>query len=73
MNLRHVPQTSSQKTKKYRVTFIYPNSNPKTIHFGAKGYSDYTLHRDNKRRQRYQLRHQHDPIDQFDTAGSLAW
>lgn len=30
----------------------------KTIHFGAKGYSDYTIHKDPERKQRYIDRHQ---------------
>ena len=29
----------------------------KTVHFGAQGYSDYTKHRDNTRKQRYLNRH----------------
>ncbi len=31
--------------------------NRKTIHFGAKGYSDYTIHKDPERKQRYIDRH----------------
>jgi hypothetical protein len=30
----------------------------KTIHFGAKGYQDYTIHHDPERRERYIKRHQ---------------
>ena len=30
----------------------------KTIHFGAKGYEDYTIHKDPERKQRYIDRHQ---------------
>jgi hypothetical protein len=29
----------------------------KTIHFGAKNYSDYTLHKDKDRMKRYENRH----------------
>ena len=32
----------------------------KRVGFGAKGYSDYTLHRDKERRQRYRNRHAKD-------------
>ena len=34
--------------------------NKKTIHFGAKNYSDYTMHHDDERKQRYLQRHKHD-------------
>ena len=30
----------------------------RTTHFGAKGYEDYTLHRDEKRRRNYLSRHE---------------
>ena len=29
----------------------------RTTHFGAKGYEDYTMHRDEKRRTNYLARH----------------
>ena len=29
----------------------------KTVSFGAKGYSDYTLHKDPERKERYVSRH----------------
>lgn len=40
--------------KKFSVTF--PSG--KTVKFGAQGYSDYTIHRENERKQRYIIRHQ---------------
>ena len=43
---------SNRKNKKYMV--ILKN---KTIHFGAKGYSDFTKHRDVDRKRRYDARH----------------
>ncbi len=43
---------SSNPRKKYMVKV-----NRKTIHFGAKGYSDYTIHKDPERKQRYIDRH----------------
>lgn len=39
--------------KKWEVTF--PNG--KKVRFGARGYSDYTLHKDAKRMKRYLRRH----------------
>ena len=29
----------------------------KIIHFGASGYSDYTIHKDNARKDKYIMRH----------------
>ena len=46
--------TSSHPDKKYMVTI-----DGKTIHFGAKGMSDYTKHKDSARKQRYVDRHAH--------------
>ena len=43
---------SSRPDKKYMVSV-----GGKTIHFGAAGMSDFTLHRDPARRQRYLARH----------------
>ena len=43
---------SSRKDKKYMIKY-----NNKTIHFGSKGMSDYTIHRDDARRIRYLIRH----------------
>jgi len=44
-------------TKKYKVTVIKPNGTKKTIQFGAKGYSDFTKHKDSDRKKRYENRH----------------
>lgn len=43
---------SSNPRKKYMVKV-----KNKTIHFGAKDYSDYTIHKDVGRKQRYIQRH----------------
>jgi hypothetical protein len=34
---------------------IFPDG--KTVRFGAKGYSDYTIHKDRERMKRYIVRH----------------
>lgn len=44
---------SKIKEKKYTAYF---DDDTKT-HFGAKGYSDYTKHKDDERKQRYIQRH----------------
>jgi hypothetical protein len=42
--------------KKYKV-YIKTQHGYKKIEFGANGMSDYTIHRDQERRQRYIKRH----------------
>jgi hypothetical protein len=44
-------------TKKYRATFKLDDGTIKKVKFGASGYSDYTIHRDNERKKRYLARH----------------
>jgi hypothetical protein len=44
---------STQDTKKWMVKV-----DGKTVHFGAKGYEDFTMHKDTERRERYVNRHQ---------------
>jgi hypothetical protein len=39
--------------KKYTVVF----DNGKSVSFGARGYQDYTMHKDPERKQRYVFRH----------------
>lgn len=45
---------SPNASKKYRVTF----ENGRHVDFGGKGYSDYTIHKDPTRKERYIIRHQ---------------
>jgi len=58
---------SKRKDKKLAATF--PDG--KVVNFGAKGYSDYILHKDPERKQRYLDRHSKDPTS-IRTAGGLA-
>jgi hypothetical protein len=44
---------SSDPEKKYEAVI----DGKKTVKFGAKGYSDYTIHKDPERKQRYIDRH----------------
>ena len=49
---------SNSKTKKYTATFYNKEKKKlKTISFGAKGYEDYTIHKDKKRKELYIYRH----------------
>jgi hypothetical protein len=53
-----VISTSPLKTKKYKVIIYDKNEDKKkTIHFGAKGYEDFTIHKNNERKYRYIDRH----------------
>ena len=60
--------------KKYTAIFYDHNKNKiKTVHFGQSGASDYTIHKDDARKQRYIQRHEarenwNDPH----TAGALS-
>jgi hypothetical protein len=47
---------SPKKDKKYMATFSR-NGRIKKVHFGARGMSDYTKHKDSKRKSRYIQRH----------------
>lgn len=48
---------SHKKEKKWDATFIKPDGKEKIVPFGQKGYSDFTIHKDETRRQRYIARH----------------
>jgi len=47
---------SPKKDKKYMATFSR-NGRIKKVHFGARGMSDYTKHKDSARKSRYIQRH----------------
>ena len=51
MNVRVVRDTAG----KHKFKAIFPEG--RTVHFGAKGYSDYTIHGDRARMKRYVARH----------------
>jgi len=45
----------------------------KTVHFGSAGMSDYTIHKDPERKQRYIKRHQaRENWNDYKTAGALS-
>ena len=48
---------STRGGKKLQAIFYEGEKKVKTIHFGQAGASDYTIHRDEARRQRYIDRH----------------
>jgi hypothetical protein len=48
---------STRKDKKYDATFLYDDGKERKVAFGAKGYSDYTINKDMKRKENYIARH----------------
>ena len=64
---------SPLKTKKLRAVFYENGKKIKTTNFGAKGYSDYTIHQDDKRKERYLGRHKkNENWNDYMSAGSLS-
>ncbi len=59
--------------KRYDAIFTYEDGKTKTVPFGAAGYSDYTIHHDKDRRNRYILRHSRsENFNDFMSRGSLS-
>ena len=50
---------SNRPSKKWKI-----ENNEKVVHFGDSSYEDYTLHKNEVRKQQYLLRHK-DPYDAF--------
>ena len=64
---------STQKDKKFMAIFYDEGKKVKTTHFGAKGMSDFTIHKDKQRKERYLDRHRkRENWNSFMTAGSLS-
>ena len=72
--LEIVLKKSKTKDKKYDAII----DGNKTIHFGAKGYSDFTIHKDEERKGRYITRHKknenwNDPMTAGFYAKNILW
>ena len=65
MNVVIRPSTKRGK----KLDAVFPDG--KVVSFGARGYSDYTLHHDAERKKRYLARHASDPRS-VRTPGGLA-
>lgn len=51
-------EKSKIANKKFQVSILNTITGTiRTVHFGAKGYSDYTIHKDEERMHRYNIRH----------------
>ncbi len=63
---------SENPKKKYKAIFT-KDDGKKTIHFGAKGYEDYTQHHNKDRRVLYRQRHEKDLKGDPMRAGYLSY
>jgi len=65
---------STQKTKKLMAIFYDDNGKKiKTTHFGSAGMSDYTIHKDKERKERYLDRHRkRENWNDYMSAGALS-
>jgi len=64
---------STQEGKKYTAIFYDENRNKvKTTHFGATGYTDFTLSGDENKKTNYLSRHSNEKWDNYMSAGSLS-
>ena len=64
-----VLQKSNKKGKKYDAII----NGKKTVSFGAIGYSDFTKHKDEERKERYIARHKVNQVwEDYNTAGFWA-
>jgi hypothetical protein len=64
---------SDSKGKKFKAVFKKADGRTETTHFGAKGYSDFTQHKNKERRSSYLARHKsNEKWSSPTTAGSLS-
>lgn len=71
--MKVIIKKSTNPKKKYMAIFYEGDKKVRTTHFGAAGMSDFTKHRDPKRKQRYINRHKkRENWNDFMSAGSLS-
>lgn len=67
---------SKSPLPKKKLTAVFYNKEGKIVktqHFGAAGYSDYTINKDDERKARYLARHKkREDWNDFTSAGSLS-
>lgn len=52
-----IVKKSGKKDKKYKVDIYYNDKRIKSLHFGERGASDFTKHRDETKKKQYIARH----------------
>jgi hypothetical protein len=55
---RLTAELTKLESGKHKYKVVVSNGRTKTIRFGARGYEDYTTHKDPERKERYIKRHQ---------------
>jgi len=64
---------SHNKKKKFDAVFVDKVGHEKVVAFGAKGYSDFTKHKNTRRKTRYMTRHKrHEDWNTPNTPGALS-
>ena len=59
--------------KRFKAVFYDRTRKIKTVQFGDKNYDNFTIHKDEKRRELYRKRHRKNKIDDPFSAGALSW
>jgi 8-oxo-dGTP pyrophosphatase MutT (NUDIX family)/GNAT superfamily N-acetyltransferase len=72
-DLWKLKQAPAGSSKKWQVTIPGEGGRTKTVKFGARGYEDYTQHKDKDRRENYRSRHRNDNIDDPRSPGFWSW
>lgn len=79
MRLLEVKKSTNPK-KKWMAIFCKCEGSTKcepkdrqTVHFGASGYEDYTIHHDKDRRRLYRIRHDKEKNQAPNTPGALSY
>lgn len=72
-DLYRIAKAPAGSTKKWKVKVATPSGGVKTVQFGARGYEDYTQHKDKERRASYRSRHRNDKINDPTAAGFWSW
>ena len=71
--MKVIIKKSSRTQKKYMAIFYKDKKKIKTTHFGSKGMSDYTKHKNKSRKKRYLSRHRNsEKWNNYMSAGSLS-
>ena len=63
----------SLKKEKKKMVCVKDKDKTKLIHYGAKGYEDFTMHKDKERRKRFRKRMGCDPVSELNKASAKFW